>query len=263
LFEKYNVAGDVFWGFAKTGDGMSGKGECPVVDAASIPVYVNNRDRVTTTMALVDWLLSAGTQRIVILDNESTYEPLLDYYNNLPAGVDVKLFGQNCGPWAFWDKGMHLLQTTPYIVSDSDLVPTEDCPKDLVRLLNLLLNERPQSGKVGVGLKIDDVPGDLNEMNGWYRHIEAPYWTNRYNDKAFFAGVDTTFAIYGPASDGRVASGHSHGTNLRTDSPYLFRHMPWYQTLPLSDEEQYYRTHSRKSVDPRVGHAWSHNTLGA
>jgi hypothetical protein len=240
---------------------MSGTGECPIVDAADVPVYVNNRDRVTTTKALIDWLLAAGTRRIVILDNESTYPPLLEYYKNVPAGVEVEFFGENVGPWAFWNRGLHLLQTTPYIVSDSDVVPAEECPTDLVRLLNLLLHGRPQSGKVGVGLKIDDVPGDLNEVNGWYRHIEAPYWTQRYNERAFFAGVDTTFAIYGPRSDGSVGSGHSHPTNLRTDSPYLFRHMPWYQTLPLSDEEHYYRTHSRKGADPSLGHPWSHNRL--
>ncbi|HYM79373.1 MAG TPA: hypothetical protein VE377_25575 [Candidatus Dormibacteraeota bacterium] len=96
-------------------------------------------------------------------------------------------------------------------------------------------------------------------MNGWYRHVEAPYWTRRYNDRAFLADVDTTFAIYGPNSDGRIENRQPHDANLRTDSPYLFRHMPWYVTLPLSEEEQYYRAHSRKDVDPRVGHSWSHN----
>jgi hypothetical protein len=119
-------------------------GECPIVDVAAVPDYVNNRDRVTTTRALVDWLLSAGTRRIVILDNQSTYPPLLGYYKNLPAGVEVEFFNANCGPWAFWDKGLHLSQTTPYIVSDSDVVPAEGCPKDLIRVLNLLLHERPR-----------------------------------------------------------------------------------------------------------------------
>lgn len=240
---------------------MASEMECPVVDATAVPVYINNRDRLTTTKTLVDWCLSAGTRRIVILDNESSYRPLLVYYDNLPSGVEVQLFGQNCGPWAFWHKGLHLLQSTPYVVSDSDVVPTEGCPKDLIRVLNALLNERPQSGKVGVGLKIDDVPGDRNEMNGWYRHIEARYWTRRYSEKAFFAGVDTTFALYGPSSDGRIGKRHHHHTNLRTDSPYLFRHMPWYATLPLSDEEHHYRAHSGRGVDPTIGHSWSHNKL--
>src|SRR5271166_4067804 len=137
---------------------MLNKPQPYLVPAEEIPVYLNNRDRLTTTRTTVDWLLSAGTRRIVILDNDSSYPPLLKYYKALPVGVSVEFLGANAGPWAFWDREMHLQQHTPYVVTDSDLVPAEECPKDLISKLQVLLSNRPESGKVGPGLKIDDVP---------------------------------------------------------------------------------------------------------
>src|ERR1019366_9044842 len=121
---------------------------CPLVSAEDIPVYITNRDRLTTTKDLVNWLKSAGTRRIIILDNASSYPPLLEYYKVLPDGVTVHLLGRNLGPWAFWQEGLHRLQSTPYVVTDSDLVPASECPKDLVSKLNVLLHNRPESGKV-------------------------------------------------------------------------------------------------------------------
>ena len=68
----------------------------------NFPVYIVNRNRLTTTKRLVDWLLqSQDLEKIVILDNQSTYEPLLEYYSNLPQGVSVKWIGRNGGATIF------------------------------------------------------------------------------------------------------------------------------------------------------------------
>src|ERR1700678_4193012 len=90
--------------------------------AAQIPVYINNHNRLTTTKAMTEWLLKAGTKRIVILDNGSTYAPLLEWYEKLSEGVEV-VKQSNLGPWAFWESQRHTVQATPYVVTDSDLVP--------------------------------------------------------------------------------------------------------------------------------------------
>jgi hypothetical protein len=223
-----------------------------IVPVEEFPVYINNRDRLTTVRATVNWLLQAGTQKIVILDNASTYPPLLEYYrDDLPKGVTVDYLGQNAGPWAFWDRHMHLQQRTPYIVTDSDLVPADECPKDLIHKLSALLKERPESGKVGPGLKIDDVPDAAG--SGCGMATEKSYWTRRYNKEAFLANIDTTFALYPAGSDGKVGPWFDNENNLRMDSPYVMRHSPWYETVPLSVEEEYYREHSNKR--------WSHCTM--
>jgi hypothetical protein len=209
---------------------------------------------VSTVRITVDWLLSAGTRKIVILDNDSTYQPLLEYYKTLPAGVSVDYLRTNAGPWAFWDRGMHMGQGTPYVVTDSDLVPADECPKDLISKLNTLLLNRPESGKVGPGLKIDDVPQfhGMAKMNGCGMPEQLEYWTKRYNSEAFLANIDTTCALYGPYSNGKVGQWFDDPNNLRMDTPYLWKHIPWYVTEEnITEEETYYRTHCH--------HGWSHS----
>ncbi|MEZ5216955.1 MAG: hypothetical protein R2715_10310 [Ilumatobacteraceae bacterium] len=49
----------------------------------SVPV----RDRVTPLVQLVDWLERAGVEDIWLIDNASTFEPLLDYLRSTPHHV--------------------------------------------------------------------------------------------------------------------------------------------------------------------------------
>ncbi len=215
-------------------------------------MFINNRDRLSTLQGLVQWLQGCGTKRTIILDNDSTYGPLLRYYKALPKGVSVSFLGRNVGPWAFWNLNMHYDQNLPYIVTDSDLLPAPECPSDLIHRLNMLLSTRPESGKAGPGLKIDDLPDfhGLQSLNGCIKEEQLGYWMSRYNSEAFLAPIDTTFALYSVRTSGDPAHGYLAMDNLRMDAPYLFRHMPWYATLPLSEEEEYYREHSVKG--------WSH-----
>lgn len=225
---------------------------CPIVNFEDIPVFINNRDRLSTLQGLVQWLQASGTRVITILDNESTYGPLLAYYKALPKGVLVSLLSKNMGPWAFWSLGLHRQQNLPYVVTDSDLLPAPECPSDLIHRLNLLLSTRPESGKAGPGLKIDDLPDfhGLQSLNGCIKEEQLGYWARRYNSEAFLAPIDTTFALYSVRKDGDAAHGYLAMDNLRMDRPYLFRHMPWYTVPPLSEEESYYREHCIKG--------WSH-----
>ena len=62
-------------------------------EVGSLPIFINCRDRVTPLRDLVAWLERAGHQRIILVDNDSTYEPLLEFYEQSPHEV-VRL-GQN------------------------------------------------------------------------------------------------------------------------------------------------------------------------
>lgn len=48
-----------------------------------VPIFINSRDRLGVLKKLIDWLLDAGYRNLIILDNNSTYPPLLEYYNNI------------------------------------------------------------------------------------------------------------------------------------------------------------------------------------
>lgn len=218
------------------------------VAAAQVPVFISNRNRLTSTRSLIEWLFRAGTQRIVILDNDSTYPPLLEYYDRISHAVSVKR-QENLGPWAFWEQGMHLEQRTPYVVTDSDLVPADCCPMDLIEKILSILSAYPECGKVGPGLRLDNLPdlsrdfithGDGKEWKG-----EEIYWKDRHPSGAFKAPIDTTFAMYAKGSPWVPAGWY----NLRIDTPYVVEHTPWYVDK-LTDEEKYYREHADST--------WSH-----
>ena len=204
-----------------------------------VPVFIINRNRVTTTSDLVNWLLNAGTTKITIMDNASTYEPLFEYYNNMPEGVIMHSMGGNYGSQGFWNQlHWHLNQTEPFIITDSDCVPSPECPKDLVDVLYDLLFKHRACEKAGTGLRIDNIPDCYNrkqDVLSW----EARFWKNRAGPNAWYADIDTTFALYPPRM------GWSNGPqNIRTDVPYLCEHRPWYEdSANMSEEEKYYRAH--------------------
>ena len=184
----------------------------------------------------------------MILDNDSTYHPLLKYYGNLPSEVHVNL-QRNLGPWSFWAQGMHMVQSTPYVVTDSDLVPADCCPMDLLSKMLGILTAYPECGKVGPGLRLDNIPELSRDFithgdgKGW--EGEGIYWQRRHPSGAFNAPIDTTFAMYAKGSPW-VPAGWQ---NLRLDYPYLISHIPWYIT-ELDEEEKYYREHADNT--------WSH-----
>lgn len=231
---------------------------CERVNQQEVPVYINNRNRVSTTKELVEWLLHSGTQKITILDNDSSYAPLLDYYEKLPAEVEVVRLKSNLGPTAFWKLGLHKTENKPYVMTDSDMVPDKQCPRDLIGQLNETLCSRPESIKVGPGLRIDDIPDveASEKLNGLNMEEQKRHWERRYGHNAFFAYVDTTFALY----SARCPWLGQMPRNLRMDFPYLFRHMPWYVTeKTMTEEEHYYRSHTIHG--PIQNHPWSHAHL--
>src|SRR6185369_12325603 len=69
-------------------------------EAWNVPIVLNNRNRYTYLKALVNWLSDAGYKNIFILDNDSDYPELLDYYKHTPAKVIY--LKENMGYMALW-----------------------------------------------------------------------------------------------------------------------------------------------------------------
>lgn len=222
--------------------GPAAAASAPALDWRDIPVFIVNRNRHEAMLRLVDWLRAGGTRRIVILDNASTYPPLLAYYDALPAGVNVLRLPQNHGPYVLWQQGVHEVLETPYVLTDSDIVPAAFCPADLVGKLYETLRRYPDASKVGPALRIDDLPdgyADADTVRKW----ESQFWEHPVAPGVFAAPVDTTFALY-PAK----AAFSIDDRALRLGRPYIVEHTPWYAVEgALSAEEQYYRTHTSTS----------------
>jgi hypothetical protein len=191
---------------------------------------------------LVDWLERSGHERVILVDNASTYPPLLEYFRSTPHEF-VEL-GENLGHRAVWEADLltRFEVDGPFVLTDPDVVPVEECPLDAVEHLLEILERHPEATKVGLGLQIDDLPAHFalrEHVIGW----EAPHWAREVEPGVFDAPIDTTFAVYLPRS------GYSNATGLRTGPPYVARHLAWYvDSSNLGEEELYYRRHARSDV---------------
>jgi hypothetical protein len=201
-----------------------------------LPVYLNARDRVTDLRELVAWFERAGHQRITILDNDSTYEPLLEFYEQTPHTV-VRL-GENWGSQALWrsagrftrfNDGGHAPADEWFVYSDPDVVPIAECPLDAVWVLKETLMRYPDMPKAALGLFLDDVPDDMPSL--WHeRTLVAPH--TLIEPGVHWTLVDTTFAVHRPGAQFSYAG-------LRMGHPYQARHSSWYVREPGAEDRYY------------------------
>ena len=219
-----------------------------------VPVFIVCRDRLAPLQQLVEWLERTGHTNIVLVDNASTYPPLLEFLESCPHHV-VSL-PENVGHLAVWTKSLQtqfVSKTLPgfYVVSDCDVVPDERCPGDVTKRLYSILREHPNMDKAGLGLKIDDLPDCFQfkrEVIDW----ESQFWETPLEPDVYDAPIDTTFALYRPGT-----THHSIFRSIRTGGLYTARHLPWYQnSANLTVEELYYRQHMSKNIG-----SWGHETL--
>ena len=212
------------------------------LDYRDIPVIINNRNRLSMLQQLIDWLERAEMRSIFIIDNASTYPPLLAYYGG--SRHPVLRLRENVGYLALWETAVwQEFSDDYYVYSDSDVLPDEACPYDLVKRLLELLEELPEIEKVGPGLRIDDLTKE-NPLKHKIQAAEARFWRKLLRPGVYDAQIDTTFALYRP-----YARGGYWARAARTAAPYVARHLPWYIDPSSRDpEEEFYREHTQAST---------------
>ena len=208
------------------------------------PVIINNRDRLTTTKAMVEYLLEYAPSAIpIILDNASTYPPLLDWYGKLPSGCNLVRLKANVGskaPWSALPQAARECGCPYYCVTDSDLDLT-GVPPDFLSLLRRGLEQFPKVAKAGLGLRLDDLPDTPLAKRAY--NWEYPRFWNEADRRGqwYLNAIDTTFAMYRSGTEWGATQPH---TALRAAPPYCCRHVPWYAAVPPDLEEAYYRQHA-------------------
>ena len=181
---------------------------------------------------------------MIILDNNSTYIPLLEYYATLEKDPRIKIIrlNKNLGYKALWLSNIleDLKISTPYIYTDSDVVPAENCPKDFVKRLCKILDANHEIRKVGLSIIWEDITFYDKEK---CKENESSFFATGYiGDNLAFAPVDTTFALYSNLRS------YSLTFSLRTYGDMCCRHLPWYFDYDnLPEDEQYYIDHADKN----------------
>lgn len=215
-----------------------------IVNFWDVPIFINARDRLGVMKKLIDWLLDAGYRNIIILDNDSTYPPLLEYYSELDKDPRTKIItlGENFGYKALWDSKVleYLHIDTPYVYTDPDVLPSENCPKDIVQRLFEILNAHREFRKVGLGLIWEDIT--FYDKTVWQEKEADFYARGNLGGGIAYANVDTTFALYSNLRS------YSLRFSLRTVGDLRCRHLPWYFDYDnLPEDEKYYLEHADKN----------------
>ena len=119
------------------------------------PVIITVRDRLTCLKELLDWLETAGQNEIWLCDNASTYPPLVEFLRTTKHHVVYNNY--NLGHRAPWLSGLvpELGQDRFFIISDPDVVPDKNTPKDVFKFFEDAFLMNPKIDKVGFSLRID------------------------------------------------------------------------------------------------------------
>lgn len=224
----------------------------------STPIIILNKDRLEPLKLLVKSLHKKSYENIIIIDNKSTYEPLLDWYKS--SGVDV--FYNNI-PETLYDTGTFYrlafelnhpkfvnLVKTHYVFTDSDVIPIDEIPNDFIQHM-IEVRDEFNIRKVGLGLKIDDLPPNV-EYSNRVIELESDFWKRKIEHQKYElynAGIDTTFAIYGPGTTPLLDM-----NSIRMAGLYMGRHMPWYYDINNLPPDEF---HYLKNLEPnRACYSW-------
>lgn len=216
-----------------------------LLSVRDIPIVINNFNRVSSLRLLIEFLERCRFTNIIILDNQSTYPPLLDFYRDLKHEV-IRL-PKNYGHLAFWKSGLYdKFKWNYFVYTDPDVLPITECPLDFLNYFKSILDNNYQLDKIGFGIRIDDLP-DHFAVKEKVIAYEKRYWDKQVSEGLYDAPVDTTFALYKPLSDLKADEVYTLKA-YRTGAPYLLHHLPWYvDSKNLSNEEMYYLKSSNSS----------------
>lgn len=212
-----------------------------IMSTTNISIVINNRDRLTTTKKMVEHILSLNpNQKIIIIDNGSTYPPLLKWYDEI-GWYDEILYNvkverrENKGHLAFWHYGFPKWIGEYFVYTDSDIILNAEMPKTwLEEMFDILQSNNVK--KVSLALEIDDLPEIYTYKNQVVRN-EGRWWLNKiqYKDYELYkADTDTTFSLMRNFHDNCYES-------IRVAGKFTAKHAPWYIDINnLDEEEKYY-----------------------
>jgi hypothetical protein len=207
-----------------------------IKDYKQIPIIINNFNRLDSMKKLIFSLEKRGYTNIYIIDNHSTYPPLLEYYET--CRHIVFRLEQNIGMTALWTSGIYKrFRNDFFVYTDSDVVPVDECPDDFLLFFLETLKKYRLAQKVGFSLKIDDLP-DCYALKEDVIFWEHRFFERKRDEYLYWAPIDTTFALYRPR--GKRKHANYNIEMYRTAFPYMARHLPWYIDSENPDEEEKY-----------------------
>lgn len=212
-----------------------------IKDPFSIPVIIVNYNQLEFFSKLIDTLLERGFKNIVIIDNSSSYPPLLNYYKEIEnnSKITIHRLSENLGHMTMWLRKDILQKYSKgyFVLTDPDILIENSVPDDFMSVFINLLNQHSEVRKVGFSLKIDDIP-DYYPNKEKVIDREKQFWENKEAEGHYLARIDTTFALYRPTF---LYDSNGFESAIRTKVSYISKHMGWYINYSqLNDEQMFY-----------------------
>lgn len=224
------------------------------INPKTIPILIISFNRLKDLKKLVEFLEARKMKNIIIIDNCSTYTPILQYYKDIEHKVTIIRRENNLGHRVFW-KDYDLFYRYGlgyYIVTDSDIIPNEKLPDNFLRKMLYYLKKNSNYTKVGFALDTDSIP-DSYPLKEMVLKWEKKFWDNQVGENLYEAYIDTTFALYKP----RYLADKNFYKGLRIAGDYTAKHGGWYlDPKNMSEEDIYYFKTTNAS------NSWSFNSDG-
>jgi FkbM family methyltransferase len=214
------------------------------------PVIIPTFNNPTFLRSMVDQLIARRHQNIVVVDNGSTYPPMLELLEDIATDATIRRFPTNDGPRRVWeDRSFFDGLPQVFAVTDPDLELSARLPSDFIEQLFELTNQH-RVGKAGFALDISEpdqlrqddflIAGRLQKIWEW----EGQFWNDEIQPNVYRGLIDTTFAVYNKEF-------FDHGEPLsavRVAGDFTCRHLPWLRSFELpAAEVAYYRRTNRHS----------------
>ncbi len=184
-----------------------------------IPIIINNRNLLTWPSEMLEMCRTfENVGDLIIVDNGSTYEPLLEWYKSHPCEI---IFTENNGQSSPWIIGLPIERGYDhYVVTDPDLDLSET-PKDCLIVLKEKLLKYSKFSKIGLSLSNWKVDSDSP-----YHYFLQSWAETNWDESTIEDGlltkqpIDTTFGLYDLKKD-------SKGLSCSLNFPYSAKHIPW------------------------------------
>ena len=215
-----------------------------IIPVSEIPIFIIAYNQYTFVKNMVEQLQKyVSSNRIHILDNKSTYAPMVDYLISIESTVHVHRMDRNYGHKVI-NKIDTFTTSKKYIITDPDLTFNKNLPTNFISTLEFI-SDKYKSGKVGFALDISsnvrlDVLYNGQNPIEW----ESQFWRNRIDNsdyELYAADIDTTFCLINK---------DYIGNTIRIAGNFTCIHRPWligWQDDIPKDELDFYKTNNISS----------------
>ena len=183
--------------------------------------------------------LEKYTSDIIIIDNNSDFTPLINYYDNNYKYTLLKM-KSNLGHKVYEKSFMDKIVGDIFIITDPDLEFNKKLPDNFIdNIINI--SNYFQAEKVGFALeyKGNNIRKDIKAFGKSIEEWEKQYWVASFfypKHEIWSAAIDTTFCL---------VNKQNKGSHYRIAGDYLCKHLPWYigfeKEIPIDEYENYLR----------------------